>query len=110
MIGLDTLAQLLFKSSAERVGVTGDWIDWLLTLAQLPTFWAGASALALTFPVWMLILRNARLNLAFPATALTFVGVIAGSRWLFSEPIEWIQYCGIVLIVVGVGLMGTPRD
>jgi drug/metabolite transporter (DMT)-like permease len=110
MIGLDTVAQLLFKWSAERVGQIGDSARWLQAVSQSPAFWAGTFSLALTFPLWMLILRGARLNLAFPATALTYVGVIAGSRWVFGESIHWIQYCGMALIVLGVGLMRRPEN
>ena len=110
MIGLDTIAQLLFKSSAEHAGGTADWLDWSQAIARSPTFWGGAFALATTLPLWMLILRTAQVNLAFPATALTYIGVIAGSRWLFDEPIHWIQFCGIALIIVGIGLMRTHSD
>jgi len=110
MIGLDTIAQLLFKLSAERMGEVGNWVGWVRAVAQSPAFWLGAIALATTLPTWMLILRTARVNLAFPATALTYIGVISGSRWLFGEPIQWIQFCGIALIVVGVGLIRAQDD
>jgi drug/metabolite transporter (DMT)-like permease len=110
MIALDTVAQLFFKWSADGVGEYGNWSGWVRAVAQSPAFWLGTIALATTLPIWMLILRTARVNRAFPATALTYIGVIAGSRWLFSEPIQWIQFCGIAFIVVGVGLIRTHDE
>ena len=77
-------------------------------IAQSAVFWLAALSLALTFPIWMLILRRSQLNLAFPATALTYVGVIGGSQLVFGESINAVQYAGIVLIVVGVTLLRKP--
>lgn len=110
MIGLDAMAQLLFKSAAQSLGEPEFSWHWLSMVAQSWAFWAAATSLALTFPAWMLILRTSQLNLAFPATALTFVGVIGGSQWLFGESISPIQYAGITLIVVGVAIMRKQDD
>ena len=109
LIGLDTMAQLLFKSAAQGLDHPEVSWQWLQTVAQSMFFWAAVLALALTFPIWMLILRNSQLNLAFPATALTYVGVIGGSQLLFGESIAPLQYAGIVMIVVGVAFLRRPN-
>ena len=108
LIGFDTAAQLLFKFAAQSLGYPEVSWRWLQTIAQSGTFWLAALCLMLTFPIWMLILRRSQLNLAFPATALTYAGVIGGSQLVFGESINAVQYAGIVLIVVGVGLL--PRS
>lgn len=108
LIGLDTVAQLLFKLAARGLGHPDVSWRWLHTVAQSAAFWAAALSLALTFPIWMLILRGSQLNLAFPATALTYIGVIGGSQLVFGESIDAGQYAGIVLIVVGVALLRKP--
>ena len=106
LIGLDTSAQLLFKSAAARLASPELSFQWLHMVAQSPRFWAAALCLVTTFPIWMLILRRSRLGLSFAATALTYVGVIGGSLLVFGESISSIQYAGIALIVVGVALLG----
>ena len=106
LIGLDASAQLLFKSAAVRLPPPEVSLQWLFLAAQSPRFWAAALCLAMTFLIWMLILRQSRLGLSFAATALTFVGVIGGSLLVFGEAISAIQYAGIGLIVVGVALLG----
>src|SRR5215472_2316988 len=106
LIALDTSAQLLFKSAAVRLPPPELSFQWLSIVARSLRFWAAALCLAMTFLIWMLILRRSRLGLSFAATALTFVGVIGGSQLVFGESIGSIQYAGIVLIVVGVALLG----
>lgn len=108
LIGLDTAAQLLFKLAAQSLGHPELSLRWLHMIAQSAVFWAAAMCLVLTFPIWMLILRRSQLNLAFPATALTYIGVIGGSQWVFGESIDTVQYAGIVLIVIGVALLRRP--
>jgi multidrug transporter EmrE-like cation transporter len=105
LIGFDTAAQLLFKLAAQSLDRPEVSWQWLHTIARSGTFWLAALCLTLTFPIWMLILRRSQLNLAFPATALTFVGVIGGSQLVFGESINPVQYAGIVLIVIGVALL-----
>jgi multidrug transporter EmrE-like cation transporter len=105
LIGFDTAAQLLFKFAAQSLDYPEVSWRWLHMIAQSGTFWLAALCLTLTFPIWMLILRHSQLNLAFPATALTYVGVIGGSQLVFGESINAVQYAGIVLIVVGVALL-----
>jgi drug/metabolite transporter (DMT)-like permease len=78
-------------------------------VAQSPRLWAAGLCFVLTFGVWMLILRGSRLSHSFPATALTFIGVICGSKFLFGESIEPVQYLGIALIILGVALL-RPLD
>jgi drug/metabolite transporter (DMT)-like permease len=106
LIALDTSAQLLFKSAAVRLAPPELSLQWLRIVAQSLRFWAATLCLAMTFLVWMLILRRSRLGLSFAATALTFVGVIGGSQLLFGESISSVQYAGIALIVLGVVLLG----
>ena len=105
LIGFDTAAQLLFKLAAQSLDYPEVSWRWLHMIAQSGAFWLAALCLVLTFVVWMLILRRSQLNLAFPATALTYVGVIGGSQLVFSESINALQYAGIALIVVGVALL-----
>ncbi|MEO8739622.1 MAG: transporter [Casimicrobiaceae bacterium] len=105
LIGFDTTAQLLFKVAAQTLDSPELSWRWLHMIAQSGAFWIAALCLTLTFPIWMLILRRSQLNLAFPATALTYVGVIGGSQLVFGESINAVQYAGIVVIVVGVALL-----
>jgi multidrug transporter EmrE-like cation transporter len=105
----DTAAQLLFKSAAVRLEEPTLTFAWVAMVAQTPGVWAAIACLLLTFGFWMLILRRAALSAAFPITALTLVGVVAGSWLFFREAVAPVQYAGIALIVAGVALLRPDR-
>jgi multidrug transporter EmrE-like cation transporter len=105
----DSAAQLLFKSAAVRVAAPTPSLAWVAMVAQSWRAWAAVVCLLVTFGLWMLVLRRAKLSTAFPVTALTFIGVVGGSWWFFGETIAPIQYAGIALIVAGVAAL-RPLD
>jgi multidrug transporter EmrE-like cation transporter len=105
MILLDTAAQLLFKSAAGALAPPAFSLQWVHMVAQSIRFWEAALCLVLTFPIWMLILRQSRLGPSFAATAFTNVGVIGGSLIVFGESISSVHYAGIALIIIGVALL-----
>ena len=55
---------------------------------------------------WMLALTKLPLSQAYPFTAGTFVLVVFGGAWLFSEPLTMMKVIGVGLIVAGVVVMG----
>lgn len=109
LVVCDCAAQLLFKSAAVHLPQPTLALIWVAMVAQSWRVWMAVGCLLLTFGIWMLILRESKLSKAFPVTALTVVGVIAGSSLFFGETIDAIQYAGIALIVVGVALL-SPLD
>lgn len=72
------------------------------------TFLIGALSYALSFLLWILILRRMPLSIAFPlVTALVIVATqICATLWL-SEPLSWWKAAGVVLIVSGIGLLSV---
>lgn len=71
-------------------------------------FFIGASSYALSFLLWILILRRMPLSIAFPlVTALVIVATqVCATLWL-SEPLSWWKAGGVVLIVSGIGLLSV---
>jgi drug/metabolite transporter (DMT)-like permease len=65
---------------------------------------AGLAAAVVASALWFLAIERASLSYAYPFMALTFALVPVGSNWLLHESISPVQWVGIVLIVVGVGL------
>jgi multidrug transporter EmrE-like cation transporter len=55
---------------------------------------------------WMLAMTKLPLSHAYPFTAVSFVLVVLGGAWLFSEPLSLMKVVGVGLIVAGVALMG----
>lgn len=65
---------------------------------------AGLGAAVLASGLWFLAIERASLSYTYPFMALTFALVPIGSTLLFGDELSLLQYSGIVLIVLGVGL------
>ena len=106
----DTTTQLMFKSAAIRFTKPTPTFAWVMMVAQSWRIWSAVACLLITFGLWMLVLRRTSLSAAFPMTSLAFVGIVAGSWWLFGETIAPIQYAGIALIIAGVAALRLLDD
>lgn len=73
-------------------------VDLLLNPWVIAAF-AGAFLASIT---WMLAMTKLQLSHAYPMTALTFVLVVLGSAFAFSEPMTPLKLTGLALIVVGI--------
>ena len=107
---LTVLGQFLIKWQAGSAGhVPSDIQGRLLFVAELlsrPWIIAGLGAAFLASICWMLAMTKLPLSHAYPFTAVTFVLVVLGGAWIFSEPIGISKLAGLALIVVGVILTG----
>jgi drug/metabolite transporter (DMT)-like permease len=91
--------QVLFKLAAVHMEQLQPLIQrWLLNyyfLAALAVYAAG------TF-LWVSVLRQLPLRLAYPVVALTYLAVPLLSHWLLGEELSMRTIAGAMVIVVGV--------
>ena len=99
-----TFAVVLGKTAALRMGtptvtafVTNRW------------YLAGLACLGLQAFCWQLVLRRMRLSVAYLATSVSYLLILAASRFVFAEPINRFNLIGSVVIVVGVWLVVNER-
>ena len=108
-IGLDSAAQLLFKSAALGLPEPSASLEWVRLVVTSLRVWLALACIAVVFAVWMMILRRSPLAIAFPATASTYIFVVTASRLVLGETITPLQYAGIALIIGGVALLRPAR-
>lgn len=76
-------------------------IDTLLAPPVILGFFLyGASAI-----IWLFVLKEFPLSVAYPSLSLTYVLIVILSRLFFDEPITKNKLSGIPLIIVGVILL-----
>lgn len=102
---LDMLSQLFIKLAAEHV--TGSGLTWLHNTVTSPWMIAAIAVEAACFVIWMRVLAELDLSLAFPLSAISYILVIAASWLIFGESISLLQLTGSGLILAGVWLIGT---
>ena len=95
-----SLGQILFKKAAASIADATQWQQWVFNGWLI-------TALALygiTTLVWIWVLRNAPLHIAYPFMALAFL-IVPCLGWLFlGEPIHVQTMVGGALILAGITL------
>ena len=108
-ITADVVGQIFFKVGAERLpdfrgteklaffkGLLADW--WLL---------AGIATYAIELVIWLRILAEVPISVAFPLASANFLGVALASRVILKEQIGRAQWAGAVCITIGVALVAS---
>lgn len=100
------ISQLLFKKgvtlfgdiefSIRNVGVI------LLNIFRNPFILTGLLFYGISFLFWLFVLTKMKLSIAYPITSLNFVLVLIASYYLFGEKLSFLQYGGILLIMLGI--------
>lgn len=97
----DVAGQLAFKIGADRLP---DIKGWPLIRAMVSDPWTlgGVAIYIVEIFVWLRILAEAPLSVAFPIGSLNFLGVTLASHLLLKERVGFRQWLGTVLIMLGV--------
>ena len=108
-IACDVAGQVFFKLGADRLpdfhGTTP--IKFLMGLICDRWLMAGIATFTFETFIWLRILSDIPLSIAFPIASLNFIGVTLASRLLFHEEVSPIQWLGCLLVTVGVSILAT---
>ena len=97
-IAFGVAGQLLMKHAALR-SIVG------LSLSSVSVLALAFAVYSLGIVFWMVALRWLPLSIAYPVTSLSYVGVLWGSWYWFSESISSLRVLGVTLIFIGVTLI-----
>jgi undecaprenyl phosphate-alpha-L-ara4N flippase subunit ArnE len=111
---LTCAGQLCQKQAAEtwlRLGPRPDDLPSVLRPKRLfaTARWLGLAALLLGLGllVWLGVLRRLPVSLAYPMLSFNFVLVVLAARFIFHEPVPLRHWCGVMVIVCGIILLGA---
>lgn len=108
-IACDVAGQVFFKLGADRLpghqpGAPSRFLSGLLSNRWLM---AGIATFAFETLVWLKILAQAPLSVAFPIASLNFIGVTLASRLVFGETVDAVQWLGCLMVTMGAALLAT---
>jgi drug/metabolite transporter (DMT)-like permease len=106
-IACDVVGQLCFKIGASRLPAHDgpDTAGFLRGLFSDVWLLAGIVAYIGQLILWVLILSNLPLSVAFPVASLTFLVLALACRIFLSERLDAGQFAGVVLVMAGVAVV-----
>jgi multidrug transporter EmrE-like cation transporter len=103
-VSLNAVGQLFFKQ-----GMSGGRVDVgsLLSLRAFlsPFILAGLICYGLSLVLWLIILSDVPLSLAYPMVSLGYVLVVVASMVLLGESVSATRWLAVLLICAGVVLL-----
>jgi drug/metabolite transporter (DMT)-like permease len=104
-VACDVTGQVCFKLGVGHATVGAGAPRLAYKVCHSPWIALGIAVYALEFVLWFAALSRAQLSVAFPFTALGYVGVVLASRYILKERISLRRWAGIGTIVIGVVLV-----
>jgi drug/metabolite transporter (DMT)-like permease len=108
-VACDVTGQVCFKLGVGHEVAEMQAPSLIYKVSHSPWIALGVAVYALEFVLWFAALSRTRLSIAFPFTALGYVGVVLASRYILSERVSLRGWAGIATIVVGVALVTGPQ-
>lgn len=106
-ITCDVAGQLFFKlgATAAPVGLGEGIRPHLIGFVSNVWLQAGLLTYAVELVIWLRILAEVPVSIAFPVASLNFLGVALASRFVLREELDWRQWAGTGLVTIGVALV-----
>jgi drug/metabolite transporter (DMT)-like permease len=96
------VGQVLFKLAATAMRSGTNWQQWLFNRHLILALFVYAAATGL----WIALLREVPLSVAYPFAALAFVFVPVLAHFTLAEPLRWQTMLGAAIIFAGVWVSG----
>ena len=62
---------------------------------------------AVNMVLWLLVLQNVPVGIAYPMLSLNFVWVTLAAVKLWHEPVSLRHWCGVAFIIGGIVILGS---
>lgn len=106
-VSLAIIGQLLMKQGMNQFGTfpVSQLLFKIIPMFTNPWVFAGLASFGLSAVFWLVVLSRLNLSLAYPMVSLAYVVVAFASIIFFKEPVGFIRWMGILVIVFGVFLI-----
>ncbi|GAB2929410.1 4-amino-4-deoxy-L-arabinose-phosphoundecaprenol flippase subunit ArnE [Hafnia psychrotolerans] len=100
VVSVLTCAGQLCQKQAAQIGKgnVGSVLRWLALAVCL---------LGLAMLLWLRVLQQLPLSIAYPMLSLNFVLITLSARWIFKEQIDRRHWVGVGFIMLGIALMSV---
>ena len=103
---LESATQLFFKKGALDTGFAdvsfASFFPYLYKILASGNLWIGIFCYVLNFFLWMAVLSQVDLSVAFPVGSTSHIMVPILAVLFVGEKISILRWCGIFLIIIGI--------
>lgn len=98
--------QMFFKMAAQNAPPMNN-LSAIFSLALNPWFVGALALYGVSTILWVSVLQQVNLSVAYPFVALGFIIIPLASFFLFKEPLNWQYGAGVILLLVALKLITT---
>jgi len=92
-------------NGAASAAAHGSIIERLIVYFSQPYVLLGLTIYGLGTAMWVFAVSKRDISYVFPITALNYVLVTLGGKFLFAEVVPFKRWLGIAVVIIGVALM-----
>ena len=98
---------VLFKKSVNSLpdahpeNIRG-YLRFFKAVLQMPSTWLGLLSVSIGMTIWLTVLAQMDLSVAFPLDSIQYIMILAASHFIFKEHITRKRILGTGLILVGI--------
>ncbi len=79
-----------------------DYFLFFKSVLKLPTIWLGLLSVVCGMTIWLTVLAQLDLSVAFPLDSIQYIMILAASHFFFKEQVHWKRILGTGLIIIGI--------
>ncbi len=107
-----TATQVFFKKGVNSIESDstksiGHYVRFIGRVLITPYIWFGFITLVLWFLLWLVVLAQAELSIAFPLDSIQYLMILAASYFFLGERITWMRIVGTACIMLGIALVAV---
>lgn len=103
--------QFTLKSAMDQIGRIGTAqvtkpIETVAKAAREPRLWAGLTLFGVSALFWLVVLSRVPLSVAYPVVGISYVVVVAISRFWLHEHVPTLRWVGAAVVAAGIAIIG----
>jgi drug/metabolite transporter (DMT)-like permease len=103
---IESFAELFFKKATIATGISevgfSNFLDFFARMSCMSGFWLGMSFYVINFFLWIAVLSQIDLSVAFPTGSTSYIIVALLSIFFLGEQVSPAQWAGIIFIIAGI--------
>ena len=110
-VGFAVVGQLMLKSAMDEIGRIGSAQvsaigETLWRAAREPRLWVGLTLFGISAAFWLVVLSRVPLSFAYPFVGISYVAVVASSRFILHEEVPTLRWIGVLVVAMGIAIVG----